>query len=155
MRLVIGASAGGHTTELLILLAAAKGKWPAAPCACVTTLDIAAAAFREFSEVVYVIGEANRHSPLAAFSMMYRALRTSYATRPDVVITTGSFPLAVFALLCRMMYSSRIVWIDSIAQMSDLSMSGRLMSRFADLCLTQWPDVARRRPACRYLGELL
>jgi hypothetical protein len=34
------------------------------------------------------------------------------------------------------------VWIDSVANVEELSLSGRLASERVDLCLTQWPHLA-------------
>ena len=47
-KLVVGASAGGHANELLILLGAARGLWPAEPATYVTTMQLAAEGFKQF-----------------------------------------------------------------------------------------------------------
>ena len=51
--------------------------------------------------------------------------------------------------------AARIVWIDSVAQIDRLSLSGRVMRHVADLCLAQWPDVAAHYPNVEYAGEVL
>jgi hypothetical protein len=35
------------------------------------------------------------------------------------------------------------MWIDSIANAQQLSTSGKLAGKFADVWLTQWPSVAK------------
>lgn len=62
--------------------------------------------------------------------------------RPDVVISTGALP-GYFALRLAKWFGARTVWLDSIANVEELSMSGQKIGRYADLWLTQWPHLAR------------
>lgn len=153
LRLVVGASAGGHVNELLILLAAAHGAWPVEPAAFVTTMDIAVKGFAAGDRPVHVLGEGDRLKPLRSLAVLWRALRSAWVLRPDVIVTTGSMPLALFCLWSRLL-GARIVWIDSVAQVEKMSLSGRVVRPFADLSLVQWPEVAARTPGTEYAGEL-
>ena len=72
----------------------------------------------------------------------------------DVIVTTGSMPLAIFSIWSKLL-GARIVWVDSVAQIDRLSLSGRVMRHVADLCLAQWPDVAAQYPNVEYAGEVL
>jgi UDP-N-acetylglucosamine:LPS N-acetylglucosamine transferase len=103
---------------------------------------------------VYVIGEANREHPFKALLVIWRSLRVAVRERPDVVVTTGSMPLAFYCFLAKRLGAS-VVWIDSIANIERLSLSGRFAAMFADLVLTQWPKLARSGGRVRYVGELL
>jgi UDP-N-acetylglucosamine:LPS N-acetylglucosamine transferase len=154
IKLIVGASAGGHANELQILLDAARGVWPVEPAAYITTMEITARGFAQRGKPVYVIGETDRRKPLRAFAVLLRALRVALRERPEAVVTTGSLPLAIFCVWAKLL-GARIVWIDSVAQIDEMSLSGRLMSRVADLCLAQWPDVAARHPNVEYAGEVL
>lgn len=152
-RLVAGASTGGHVNELLILLERAQVLWPAMPQAYITTLQISEKSFAAYGRPVYLLGEADRTKPLKTLRVLFRALRTAWQLRPDVVVTTGSGPLVLFCFWARM-FGARIVWIDSVAQVDRMSASGRFARLFADLCLVQWPEVARAQPGVEYAGEL-
>ncbi len=154
-RLVAGSSAGGHTNELLILLAAAQGCWPVEPAVFVTTMDIAAGGFARYGKPVRVIGEADRRKPLQALGVLWRSLRWVLHDRPTVIVTTGSMPLAVYCIWAKLLLRSRVLWIDSVAQVDDLSMSGRIMRRVADECLAQWPEVAQKYANVQYAGEVM
>jgi len=48
-----------------------------------------------------------------------------------------------------------VIWVDSIANAEKLSMSGRMIRPFADVILSQWPDVAAKYPKVEYAGELI
>ncbi|WP_298233753.1 hypothetical protein [uncultured Azohydromonas sp.] len=154
MKLVVGASAGGHANELQILLRHAQGLWPAQPAAYITTMEIAASGFDTGGRPVHVIGECDRRKPFQAVAVLGRTLGLAWKLRPDVVVTTGSMPLALFCIWSKLL-GAKVVWIDSVAQIEALSVSGRLMRRVADLCLAQWPAVAARYRGVEYAGEVL
>ena len=61
--------------------------------------------------------------------------------RPHVVISTGAAP-GYLALRAGKLLGARTIWIDSVANVEELSLSGRMSSSVADLCLTQWPHLA-------------
>lgn len=155
LKLVVGASAGGHANELLILLQAAKDLWPIKPQAYVTTMEITAQGFvKRGMQPAHVLGESDRRKPLQALAVGYRALRVAIHERPDIVITTGSMPLAIFCIWSKLL-GAKIVWIDSVAQVEKMSTSGRVMRRIADLCLVQWPELPSKYPGVEYSGEVL
>jgi len=153
-KLVVGASAGGHAAELNILLDAAKGIWPVEAAAYVTTMQITAAGFAQRGKPVYVIGECDRRKPLQAVGVLFRTLWLAIRLRPDAIVTTGSMPLALLCIWAKL-FGSKIVWIDSVAQCDEMSTSGKMMRRVADLCLVQWADLAARIDGVEYAGEVL
>ncbi|HYS85321.1 MAG TPA: hypothetical protein VEN78_10015 [Bradyrhizobium sp.] len=153
-RLAVGASAGGHANELLILLDAAMGIWPVEPSVYITTMQIAVGGFAKRGKPVHVIGECDRSKPLQAIAVLFRTLWLAIRERPDAVVTTGSMPLAMFCVWAKLL-GAKIVWIDSVAQCDEMSASGKLMRRVADLCLVQWADVAARVDNVEYAGEVL
>lgn len=149
LRLLVGASAGGHLTQLLQLAPCWEGLSPVF----VSTLPIVAPELERRGRT-YIIGECNRFHPLRALAVVWRALRIILAERPVVVLTTGSLPMAIFAAQAKL-FGARIVWIDSITNVERLSLSGRFARRFADLCLTQWPHLASVAERIEYAGELV
>ena len=55
---------------------------------------------------------------------------------------TGEEPARYLAIRWAKLVGARTVWIDSVANVEELSLSGRLASERVDLCLTQWPHLA-------------
>lgn len=151
LKLCVGASSGGHTNELMQLLAHASW-WPR-PAVAVTTLEILRPQFEALGPTT-VIGEAHRYKPWAAAGVLIQAFRFAWRERPDVIVTTGSMPLAMVSIFIKL-FGGKVVWIDSVAQMEKLSMSGNLVRRFADRCFAQWPSVAAQHESVTYAGELL
>lgn len=61
--------------------------------------------------------------------------------RPDAIITTGAAP-GYFAVRIGRLIGARTVWIDSIANGQEMSLSGRKAGPYAGLWLTQWQHLA-------------
>lgn len=128
-------SGGGHWVELLRLMPAFDG----ADVAFVTVQN-------EYRDDVkghrfYTVNDATRWNKAAMALMALRIATIVLKERPDVVITTGAAP-GYFALRFAKMIGARTVWLDSIANVDELSMSGQIAGRVADLWLTQWPHLA-------------
>ncbi len=138
--------------ELLKLLERSKC-WPHQPSFYVTTLEALAGKLRQKGPV-YIIGECNRQIPMKIFGVLARSLKIIIKERPDVVITTGSLPLAIVCLSAKL-FGAKIIWIDSIANIERFSMSGRMVLPFADLFLTQWPELAEKYDNVEYAGALI
>lgn len=90
----------------------------------------------------HVIPDATRWNRLGLIWMALRVLLVLLRERPDVVVSTGAAPGYVALRLARLM-GARTVWIDSIANVERVSLSGERIGRHASLWLTQWPHLAR------------
>jgi UDP-N-acetylglucosamine:LPS N-acetylglucosamine transferase len=145
-RILAVASSGGHWVQLLRLRPAFEG----CDVAYLTTEaghrgEIATARF-------YSVRDANRWNKLALLQSALKVLWVVLRERPDVVISTGAAP-GYFALRFGKLLGARTLWIDSIANVEELSLSGRMASRHAHLCLTQWAHLAGG--AVRHEGAVL
>lgn len=134
-RLLAVASGGGHWIELLRLQQAFFG-W-----------DVAyVSVFEDYVSAVsgaryYTVPDASRFEKLAFVKVFAKAVRVMMRERPDAIITTGSAPMLSFMLLGRLI-GARTLWIDSIAQAEQMSLSGRIARYIAHRTVSQWPDVA-------------
>jgi UDP-N-acetylglucosamine:LPS N-acetylglucosamine transferase len=108
-------------------------------------LEVGAARF-------YAVKDANRWNKLALVRCALQIVWVLLRERPAVVVSTGAAP-GYLAIRCAGLLGARTVWIDSVANVEELSMSGRMASAKADLCLTQWPHLATG--PIRYLGAVL
>ncbi len=140
-------------TELFSLLSTCHN-WPLKPSVFVTSREIWASKLSTRGPT-YVVGECDRNKPFQIAVSTLKSFRFILKERPDVIITTGSLPIAITCLIGKM-FGTKIIWIDSIAQIDQLSMSGKLILKYADVFLTQWPEVAALHPhKAEYCGELL
>ena len=91
----------------------------------------------------YAINDATRWN---AFGLLKQVVRLCYIIlreRPDVVISTGA-SCGLFSLFFgKVLLRAKTIWVDSYANSSEMSLSGKLVAWHADMRLTQWPNVAR------------
>lgn len=62
--------------------------------------------------------------------------------RPALVISTGASS-GFFAVFFASKLGIRTIWVDSIANSEELSLSGRRAGKYADLWLTQWEHLSK------------
>ena len=147
-RILAIASGGGHWVELQRLKAAFDD------------LDVAyASVYPEYAEDVpghrfYSFRDVSRWDRLGFIVLAFQVLRMLIAERPKVVITTGSLPCCITLIFAKYLFGAKTMWIDSIANVQQLSSSGKLAGRFVDVWLTQWPNVAKDQGP-HYWGAVL
>jgi UDP-N-acetylglucosamine:LPS N-acetylglucosamine transferase len=90
----------------------------------------------------YSVHDATRWNKLGLVRIALKLVWILARERPDVVVSTGAAP-GYFALRLGKWFGARTVWIDSVANVEELSLSGRHVGKHADLWLTQWPHLAR------------
>lgn len=143
------ASAGGHLSQLLEV----NESWKGYDTFCITTVSVVREKLQKYGNV-YVVGECNREHPLRVFWVLIRCINVILRERPDVVISTGA---AVGCIMCFLgkLLGARVVWLDSIANVERISLSGRMVRYIADLCLVQWPELEQRYKNVEYVGAVI
>jgi len=88
-----------------------------------------------------VVPDANLDEKLGLAFLALKMLWVVIIIRPDFVISTGAAP-GFFALVFGKLLGAKTIWIDSCANIDQLSVSGSKVKYFADLWLTQWEHLA-------------
>ena len=135
-RVLAVASSGGHWIQLLRLRPAFEG------CDVAFACTEAGNAGDVEGHRFYRIPDATRWNKLRLVALALRMLWVLARERPHVVLSTGAAP-GFLALRMAGFLGSRTLWIDSIANSEEMSMSGRLIRGHADLCLTQWEHLSQ------------
>lgn len=148
-RICLAGSAGGHMSQLLALAAA----WEGHEVIYVTTAEVVRQKLKKHGRV-YVVGECNRQHPFRIIQVFCRCINIVYRECPDLVISTGAAPGFLLCLVAKI-FGAKIVWIDSIANVDRLSLSGRLVRPIADLFLTQWQELANPYNKVEYVGAII
>jgi hypothetical protein len=146
-RILAVASGGGHWTQLARMSEAFEGF----DTLYVTTIRRAASP--SGVHPVECVEDGSRSSPVRLVRLSLQLTGILLRFRPDVIVTTGAAP-GLAALILGKLAGCRTLWIDSIANGSSLSMSGRLAARWSDLLLTQWEDLATPVSGARYFGRV-
>jgi UDP-N-acetylglucosamine:LPS N-acetylglucosamine transferase len=129
-------SGGGHWVELLRLRPAFRGHF-------VVYVTVSEAYASQVPDCpLRVVSDATRWQRLGVARTALEVARVVLAERPDVVVSTGALP-GFFGVLFGRLAGARTIWVDSLANVDELSMSGRWAGKIVDLWLTQWPELAR------------
>ena len=135
-KVLLVASHGGHWVQLRKIAPAFDGM----DVSYITTTD---GVREEISgSPLFVVPDANLNEKLRLFLLGLKILWIIIRLRPHVVISTGAAP-GFFALMFGKVFRAKTIWVDSIANVEQLSVSGQKVKRFADLWLTQWKHLAK------------
>lgn len=83
---------------------------------------------------------------------LLECLIISCKTRPRVVLSTGAAPAVWFSLFGKM-FGAKVVFVESIARVDRLSLTGRLVNLLANDFFVQWPDLASSTQT-RFAGQI-
>ncbi len=144
LRILAIASAGGHWVQLMRL----RPVWEGCQVFYVTTSEarkdevIRYAKNREVSPpTFYTVIEASRWEKFKLVRQLLQITKILIEVRPEVIISTGAAP-GFFALRIGKFFGARTIWVDSIANSGEVSLSGKKVGKSADLWLTQWEHLA-------------
>ena len=147
MNVVAVSSGGGHWAELMRLK-------PALADHRVHYVTVQPSYVRDVpGDAFSVVTDATRWSPLKLMVLAMQIMVVMIRYRPEAVVSTGAAP-GLFAIIVGKLLGARTVWVDSLANVDELSGSGRLAGRFSDLWLTQWETLAREGGP-EYAGKVL
>ena len=88
------------------------------------------------------------------FVNLWEAYRIIRRERPDLILSTGAGPAVPFALVGKLFRIPNI-FVEISAQVTEPSLTGRIMYRLADRFFYQWKALERYFPKASYGGPLL
>ena len=136
-KVLVVASGGGHWIQMRRLQPAFDG------------LEVVFASVHSaYAEEVpgnrfYTIRDVTRWDRIGLAMLIAQLALILLRERPQVVVTTGSAPGMIALALAKCLLRSRTMWIDSIANCEQISLSGMRAKRFCDVWLTQWPHLQK------------
>ena len=149
-KVCFAASSGGHLEEILHLSRMRN----ACPHFFITE-DVAGIEVLD-NEIVYALPQLKRSDPAIPFLLAKAFVRTlfcMYTERPDIIISTGALA-TVPAIVLGHLFGARVVYIESQARISSLSLTGKVASRIADAFFVQWESLTTVVPGTIYRGML-
>lgn len=146
--LLLVCSSGGH----LLTLWSLRSAWEGFSRVWVTFDKSDARSLLGEESVVFAYGPTNRNlkNMLRNFVAAWRTIR---AVRPKVVLTTGAGVAVPFAWVARL-HGARIVFVESITRIENLSLSCRLLAPVCDRIYVQWPELVGTSSRLRYAGQV-
>jgi len=146
-RLMAVSSGGGHWIQLLRVSSAFSG--------CDVTFVTVHELYRAqvAGQRFYTVNDATRWNKVGLIKMALKLAWIIWKERPEIVVSTGAAPGYVAVRLGRLM-GARTIWLDSLANIEQISMSAQKIGRHADLWLTQWAHLAKPEGP-HYTGSVL
>jgi UDP-N-acetylglucosamine:LPS N-acetylglucosamine transferase len=145
--ILAASSGGGHWIELLRIRPAFEGHR-------VVYMTVRADYRRDVPGAsFFTVNDATGWNYFGTLLLALRVFVTVLRVRPDIVVSTGAAP-GFFAIRFGKLFGARTIWLDSLANVEQLSRAGRMAGRHADLWLTQWPELAGASGP-EYAGQVL
>lgn len=91
---------------------------------------------------LFTLPDANRDTKFRLGLLLIKLIWITLRVRPDVVVSTGAAP-GYFAIRIAGLIGARTLFLDSIANAQELSMSAAMAVDHADVTLSQWDNVAQ------------
>lgn len=156
MKLLVVLGEGGHTTELLNLVDLLEDRYEYHYI--ISSEDKLAQGRIKYPGPIYrllrprgkdtgVLSAAVR-TLLAGFQSLWILARV----RPDAVLSAGP-AIAVPVSILGKVFGARIIFVECASRVRALSLTGRIMYRWADLFFVQWPQLVENLPRAIYAGR--
>jgi len=132
MKVCIACSPGGHFAESLQVLPIVKKHE-----VFYYTIDVPYIRQTLAKSKNYLVSNPTRN-PLKYFFIILSSLFVLLKEKPDVIITFGAGVTVPIALLGKLLFGSKLIYVECSAQVYKPAMSGKLIYPFADLFFVQW-----------------
>ena len=146
-RMLIVCSAGGHLTEALQAIEGVPMEFD------VATFRLPHLQLPRGARAIHYLTDPHV-SPWKYAVNAAQSVRLMLKIRPSVVLTTGA-GLAIACALIGKCMGAKLIFVETVAGVRDLSRTGSLLYRFADLFIVQWPELRGRYPRASYGGKVL
>ena len=146
LKICLACSHGGHLTEMLQLQQAFEGHDTFYFCYDAETTRVLSRA--------YLVPNMARN-PIEFLKNLFRLIRIFWKERPDLIVSTGA-EIAIPAVLIGKLFRARSIYIECGAQVAQPSVTGRILYRFVDAFLVQWPELLHAYGGrAQFVGSLI
>ncbi len=157
MNVYIIASPGGHMTQALSVTEAFEGT-----DLYLITLDFPNVKELSLTDIKYIhriklwFGYSIKLGlPITLLVSFLTIFRIFLKRRPHIIFSTGSEIAVPAFLLGRFVFRARTIYMESLTRVHDLSMTGKLLYRFAHVFLVQWFELKKKYKKAFYQGRLI
>ncbi len=105
-------------------------------------------------KVDYLIYGTKDHLLTYPFKLLANCFKSIYLfikIRPKVIITTGAHTAGPMCCIGKLL-GSKIIYVETFANINTKTITGRLIYHFADLFLVQWEQMLKLYPKAVYCG---
>lgn len=153
LKIFLECGKGGHLDEMKGIIKAFEGhELIFVVVRAETTKDLG-----KLAKVYYfrdTIGPKMIHVIINMFLIAPFLMKILLKERPDVIVSTGGDATCPLCFLGKSL-GIKIIYVESLARVTDLSGNGKVMYHIADLFLVQWEGLLRKYKKAQYWGNIL
>lgn len=152
-RILFISSGGGHLEELLAL----RSLFNECDYMIVTEkTDTTTYLKDKYKKVKYLAYGTKQHLLPYLFIFSFNIIKSYFiynSFKPDVVITTGTHTAVP---MCRIAHKhhSKVIWIETMANITTGTKAGQLVYKYVDKMIVQWPELLKVYPNAEYWGSI-
>ena len=106
------------------------------------------------NKVNYLVYGTKSNFLVYPFKLIYNSFKSLYfyfKIKPKVIITTGAHTAGPMCCIGKI-FGSKIIYIESFANITTKTVTGRIVYHFADLFIVQWESMLILYPKAKYGG---
>jgi len=96
-----------------------------------------------------------RRNPIKFLKVIYDSFKVLMGEKPKVIISTGAGVTIPICILGKLLFRTKVVYVDCSAQAYKPSYTGKIVYWFADLFFVQWKHMVKRYGEKAMYGGLL
>ncbi len=153
LKVIFVSSSGGHLTELLKLQSLFKNY----DYLLVTEKTKVTEKLNEQYKISFMKYGSREYIFQYIFVFLYNVIKSivlMITFNPKIVVTTGAHTGGITCFVAKLFFK-KVIYIESMAKVSTLSMTGKLMYLIADKFYVQWEELEEKYPKAEYLGRLI
>ena len=145
-------STGGHLTELLNL----KKMFNKYDYSIITEKTKSNVSLKDdYKEKVHYLIYCTKHSkfiyPFVLLINCFISLYYYIKIRPKYIVTTGTHTAGPMCIIGKI-FGSKIIYIETFANIKTKTETGKIIYKFADLFIVQWESMLELYPKAKYGG---
>ena len=152
-KVIFAASSGGHLTELLKVQELFKEY----DYLLVTEMTDVTRDLKDKYNIKYVDYGPNKNKIKywwTIFKNLAKAIGIVAKFRPDTVVSTGAQVGGFFCYIGKF-FGAKVVYIETMAKIKELSGTGHNVYKIADKFYVQWKNLAEKYDKAEYIGKLI
>ena len=86
---------------------------------------------------------------------MIEITKILFKEKPDILFSTGSEIAVPAFYIGKCLFGCRLIFLESIARIKDISLTGKVVMPIADLFLVQWEELSWKYKKARFWGRTI
>ncbi len=148
-------STGGHLTEMLELKELFKKyDYHIITEKTKSNLNLKKEYGKKVDFLIYGTKEHRYSYPFKLLSNCFKSLYFYIKIRPKFIITTGAHTAGPMCCIGKI-FGSKIIFVESMANVNTKTKTGSIIYKFADLFIVQWESMLKHYPKAKYGGWIV